>query len=124
MTLTPAEAVAGISRKALETFQRQNGRPQQPQPRVVRTTHIKAEAPLHSAPTVNRTETFVEMSTTKVTSIVSSPMRLIDLLEHLDGMFVLRETAYSGNGVHAQSIWFKRHELVKLGDAIGRMEKA
>jgi hypothetical protein len=54
-------------------------------------------------------------------------MRLIDLLEMADGMFIIRETTFSDGrtrGVSVANIWLKPHELTKLGDAIPRVMEA
>jgi hypothetical protein len=70
------------------------------------------------------TEVFREISQIKMTSIVCTPARLVDLLEHADGVFTLRETTFDFGGRGAssmQSIHLQRHELDKLGHMIPRV---
>lgn len=82
-------------------------------------THITADPAAHS-----RTEVFREISQIKMTSIVCTPARLVDLLEHFDGMFALRETTFSfgarGSKSSVETIHLQPHELAKLGGAIPR----
>jgi hypothetical protein len=70
------------------------------------------------------TEVFREISQIKMTSIVCTPARLVDLLEHVDGLFTLRETTFNfgGRGGSAvANIQLQRHELDKLGHVIPRV---
>lgn len=82
-------------------------------------TQITADPTAHT-----RTEVFREISQIKMTSIVCTPARLVDLLEHFDGMFTLRETVFNfggrGTTSSVESITLQRHELEKLGHAIPR----
>jgi hypothetical protein len=66
--------------------------------------------------------TFTETSTVQVFSVVSTPRRVIDLLEHQDGLFTIRETEYAGEaagGVSVQHIRLYRHELEHLHTILG-----
>lgn len=71
-----------------------------------------------------RTEVFREISQIKMTSIVCTPARLVDLLEHFDGVFAQRETTFNFGGrgnVSVSNVPLQRHELEKLGDIIPRV---
>lgn len=57
------------------------------------------------------------LSDTKLTQIVVTPYRLIDLLEDRTGDFVLRATEH-GSRYAVAAIHLYRHELLKLGDVI------
>lgn len=69
-------------------------------------------------------QVFREISQIKMTSIVCTPARLVDLLEHFDGDFTLRETIFNfggrGSTSAVASIHLQRHELEKLGSVIPR----
>lgn len=71
--------------------------------------------------------TFTETSRTIVSSVVSTPCRLIDVLEHLDegrdrGLFTIRETQYGGTSagsVGVQHIRLYPHELERMYTVLG-----
>ena len=90
-----------------------------------REHHTQIPAPSEQPRTeIDRTQVFREISQIKMTSIVSTPARLVDLLEHFDGTFSLRETSFSfGSRASAQLeiIHLQRHELEKLGVVIPRV---
>lgn len=68
--------------------------------------------------------TFTEISQTVVSSVVSTPCRLIDVLEHRDegNLVTLRETEFHGSsagGVSVQHLRLRLHELERLHTVIG-----
>jgi hypothetical protein len=80
---------------------------------------------IDASPSGLRTEEFRTISSIKMTSIVCTPARLLDLLEHLNGEFTLRETIFNfegrGRDVSVSRIPLHRHELEKLGAIIPRV---
>jgi hypothetical protein len=84
----------------------------------LKTTRISASArPLE----FSRTETFTEIATTKMTSIVCTPHRCVEVLEDGDGMFSIRETQWNGHSASVSRIWFKPYELAKLSTALSKL---
>jgi hypothetical protein len=71
--------------------------------------------------------TFTEISQTVVSSVVSTPCRLIDVLHLRDeNLFTLRETEYHGSsagGVSVQHIRFRFNELERLHTVLGAILK-
>lgn len=67
--------------------------------------------------------TFTEISQTVVSSVVSTPCRLIDVLDlREDNLFTLRETEFHGSsagGVSVQHIRLRLHELERLYTVLG-----
>ena len=89
----------------------------------LKTTRIAAGAGKNgNAPSFSRTETFTELTTTKMTSIVCTPYRTIEILETADGMFALRETTWQGVHSTCSHIWLKPFEALALRDALTRIE--
>jgi len=67
--------------------------------------------------------TFTEISQTVVSSVVSTPCRLIDVLDlRQENLYTLRETEYHGSsagGVSVQHIRLRFNELERLHTVIG-----
>ena len=70
----------------------------------LKSTHVTASNGKNGErPQFSRTETFTELSTTKMTSIVCTPYRTVEILETSEGMFALRETTWQGRSLDTQS---------------------
>jgi hypothetical protein len=71
--------------------------------------------------------TFTEISQTVVSSVVSTPCRLIDVLDlREENLFTLRETEFHGSsagGVTVQHLRLRLHELERLHTVIGAILK-
>jgi hypothetical protein len=90
----------------------------------LKSTHVTATNGKNGdRPTLARTETFTELSTTKMTSIVCTPYRTVEILETADGMFALRETRLTWSGEHSgcAHIWLKPFEVGALREALQRL---
>lgn len=88
----------------------------------LKTTSISASDGRKSGLEFSRTETFSEISTTKMTSIVCTPYRTIEVLEGADGMFALRETTWEGERAGCSHIWLKPFELIALRNALNKLK--
>lgn len=85
----------------------------------LKTTQIKS---VNSPSGMSRTETFTEISTTKMTSIVCTPYRALEVLESIDGMFEIRETVWQQQSAHVSHIWLKPYEMLALRDALNKLQ--
>lgn len=88
----------------------------------LKTTQITARQEKDQRPEFSRTETFTEISTTKMTSIVCTPYRTIEVLEGIDGIFAFRETSWQGSHAGVAMIYFKPHELLALRNALNKLK--
>ncbi len=86
-----------------------------------KTTKVVTPAPAEPHEHPMSTRTFSDVTQMKLTQIVVTPMRTVDLLEHDDGHFSLRETSYSGRGAGVEQIHFYPHELEKLEHIIQKV---
>ena len=104
--LTEQECRAGISRRALDS--------------------IKANGN-GAAPAPGKTQEFRVMTTTKLTPLLQTPARNLDILETLDGYYILRDTSFSGfgtKGVTVQNICLEPHEFDALIDIAKKLRQS
>src|SRR5579871_2709071 len=66
---------------------------------------------------------FTDITVIRVSAIVTTPMRLIDLIENADGVFTLRQTEYRSGTPGVQQIQLYGHELEKLADVVAKIRK-
>lgn len=117
--LSETECRAGISRAALDVARRNNGHNNS----QTKTTEIAAKSSGLSAK-VSRTETFTDIATTIMTSVVCTPYRNVEVLEGVDGMSQIRETTWDNRQAHVSVIWLRPYERVALRDALNKLEEA
>jgi hypothetical protein len=71
-----------------------------------------------------KTREYPEISVIRLSPIVQTPMRNLDLIEGMDGTYYLRETHWrhmSKDGSEVRTVTMQPHELFSLGEIIKRM---